>query len=110
MSAWDWFIVGFIIFGFLIFGLVIYEETGREYKIVEGNVIDYRIDWISNNLGGERPILVLTFDNGETYKLNIWNDDRYDFTKQSTLVLEITRTRSNDTWDIVKFIKVPEVR
>lgn len=88
--------------------LSITNELGRETKIVEGVVIDYEVVYENNFLGGEKPFLILTFDNNETYKFSFPDRyDEYDFTVSSKLILHITKGGQAIAWNINQIIKVP---
>jgi hypothetical protein len=91
----------------ILVSIVIVNELGRETKYIEGVVIDYEIVKEPNFLGGTNDFLVLTFDNNETYKFHM-DEDMYDFTVNSKLILRISKGGLSKSWGIIKMIRVPD--
>lgn len=83
-----------------------YNILYTERTIAQGAIIDTETYTFSNSLS-TFYYLNLTFDNGETYTVSINEDDYYDFTMHSEVILYLSRGALCDTWSIDKMIKVP---
>ena len=77
----------------------------RDKIIVQGEVVDTEFFEYYNGMYTNHYIN-LTFDNNETYTVFL-EEDYYDFTVNSELILYLTKPSYNEYWEISKIVKVP---
>jgi len=86
-------------------GLVYYIGLDDERVTVEGKIVDVEIE--ESNIM-DYDILILTFDNGETYRvLNTLGDD-VDLTVNSKFIIKLFRTDKDSWWEITQIYRVPD--
>ena len=93
-------IIGLFMGGMVVIAIVAgtYSFLTAEDAIIEGEVVGYELDG--------KSYMNVTFDNGETYRILI-DEDYYDFTVNSKIILYLRSGGLDDYWEIVKMVKMP---
>lgn len=113
MSGWlrdNWFSI--ILYGTLLSLIVglswlaIGNEIYRQNIYVEGELTGFDIVEEQNVIGIPSTYYVLTFDNNQSYKCHL-DEEFYDFTVNSTLVMKLSKGGHESVWEIRNIIKIP---
>jgi len=94
-----------ILIALIISGLIYWIGSDDEYITVEGKIID--VDLKESSLLGF-DILIITFDNGETYHIANTLGRDVDFTVNSKFIIKLFRSDVDSYWTIEQIYRVPE--